>query len=275
MKKIRISALIALLVLALALCGCGKEEAPAPTTEPVPVETTLPAPLTLTDWSMSATTWSSPNGATVHITATPSRYIEGQSASFVVRLEGEEAANIPCEWDGTNYTASADLNAANGYCYYIVLNDVYGSVTEVSVNTPTDPREETLINMEDSLNSYCTILVEDTAVTEDSLTITSGQVQVQAPKIANDGKTITCVDVLLVLSFNGEKIAKKALVMQGTDDIGYYTLDLSDVSFELPQLEGDQQLSLELEVKLSNDQVLSAPGGIWYHNDNGLLSAVG
>lgn len=273
MKKIRILAVLAL--LALALCACGKEEAAVPATQAPATEATMPAPLTLTDWTMSASTWTSPNGATVHITATPSRYIEGQEASFVVRLEGEEAANVPCEWDGEHYTASADLNGANGYCYYIVLNDVYGSVTEVSVNTPTDPRYEALINMEDSLNSYCTIMVEESSATENKLTISKGKIEVQAPKIGNDGQTITCVDVLLILSLNGEKIAKKALVMQGTDDVGYYTLELSDLVYDLPAQEGDYQVSLELEVKLSNGQILTAPGGSWYGGDTGLMAAVG
>lgn len=275
MKKYRIFALIALLVLSLALCGCGKEEAPAATTEAAPAETAPLAPLTLTEWEMSATTWSSPNGATIHISATPSRYVEGQKASFIVRLEGEESANVPCEWDGTVYTASADLNAANGYCYYILLEDTNGTTNEVSVNTPTDPRYEALINMEDSLNSYCNLVIEDSAVTGDSLVLNSGTVQVQAPKIGNDGQTITCVDVLLILSLNGEKIDKESLVMQGTDDVGYYTLDLSNVSFPLPEMEGDQQLSVDLEVKLSNGQILSAPGGSWYSSDEGLMNAVG
>ena len=275
MKKIRILALLALLIL--ALCACGKEEAPAtaPATEAAAPEATLPVPLTLTDWDMYASTWSSPNGATVHIAATPSRYIEGQSASFIVRLEGEEAANIPCEWDGKQYTAAADLNGANGYCYYIVLNDVYGSVTEVSVNTPTDPRFETLINLEDALNSYCAVVIDDSSVTNTRLVLNSGTIQVQAPKLGNDGQTISCVDVLLIMSLDGEKISKKAMVMQGTDDVGYYTLEMSDVSFDLPQLEGDHQITLDLEVKLSNDQILSAPAGVWYTSDEGLQAAVG
>lgn len=273
MKKFRFLTLLVL--VALILCACGKAEEPAPTTEAAPVEATVPAPLTLTDWTMSASTWSSPNGATVHISATPSRYIEGQKATFIVRLEGEEAANVPCDWDGKQYTASADLNGANGYCYYVVLDDVYGTVTEVSVNTPTDPRNEALINMEDALNSYCNLVVEETTVTEKKLTLSSGKIEVQAPKIGNDGDTISCVDVLLILRLNGEEIARKPLVMQGTDDVGYYTLDMSNVSFDLPSLEGEQQLSLDLEVKLSNDQILSAPGGSWYTSDDGLMSAVG
>lgn len=272
MKRTRFLAILALMVFALCLTACGKE-APAETTAAAATETTAPEPLTLTSWSMSASTWSSPNGATVHISATPNR--AARSASFVVRLEGEEAANIPCEWDGTQYTASADLNAENGYCYYLVMNDYDGTALEVSVNTPSDPRDETLINMEDALNSYCTVVVEDSAVDGSALTITSGYVQVQAPKITDDGSTITCAEAVLILSFNGEKIAKEELTLNETDVIGAYQLDLTNVTFDLPEMEADQQLQLQLDVTLSNGQTLTAPGGIWYYNDTGLMAAVG
>ena len=67
---------------------------------------------------LNATAWSSPNGATVNVDAVPNGYAEGQKAEFCVRLEGEEIARVPCEWDGKSYKASADLNAADGYCYY-------------------------------------------------------------------------------------------------------------------------------------------------------------
>ena len=272
MKKIRILALAALLIL--SLCACGEKESAPVTTPAAPAETAA-EPLNLSSWTMSASTWSSPNGATVHIAATPNQFLEGQSAAFTVRLEGEEIANVPCEWNGEKYTASAELNGANGYCYYIRLTDVSGSVTEVPVNTPTSLLNEALVNLEDALSSYCAVTVDNSTVTDTRLVLNSGRVEVQAPKLGNDGESITCVDVMLILSLNDEKIAKKALVMQGSGDVGYYSLELSDVSFDLPKMDDDYQLSLELEVKLSNGQILTAPGGVWYNSDEGLLSAVG
>ena len=273
MKKLRIIALITLLSLALCACGSEKTDASVPVTEAAPTEAPVLTPLTLNDWTMSASTWSSPNGATVHIAATPSRYAEGHSAAFLVRLGDEEVANVPCQWNGTQYTADADLNAANGYSYYLMLTDPRGIITEVSVNTPSDPSYETLINMEDSLNSHCDITVDESSVTDTELVLNSGRIQVQAPKIGNDGQTITCVDVWLVLNLDEEEIDKKVLVMQGTDDIGYYTLELSDISFKLPQMESGQELALDLEVRLSNDQVLTASGGNWYYLEEGLTAA--
>ena len=91
MKKITILAVI--LVLVMALTACGKEEAPETTAAPtvaattVPAETAAPAQtLTLTDWAMSASTWSSPNGATIHFTATPSTSADGQTADYAGAL---------------------------------------------------------------------------------------------------------------------------------------------------------------------------------------------
>ena len=97
MKKMTFLAII--LALAVALTACAKEEAPETTAAAetaAPTETVAAVqPLELTDWTMSASTWSSPNGATIHISATPSYYEEGQKADFIVRLEGDDVFMAP------------------------------------------------------------------------------------------------------------------------------------------------------------------------------------
>ena len=283
MKKMTILALI--LALAVTMTACGGEKAPeetiaatdaATTTAATTAEETAAAqPLTLTSWEMGASTWSSPNGATVHITAVPDSYTEGQKADFVVRLENDDVAVIPCQWDGTSYTGSADLNAANGYCYYMVLTAADGTVTEVAVNTPAEPTNEALINMEASLASYCSIVVEESKVDGRKLTLSSGKVQVQTPAITNDGETISCQEAALVLRFNGEELAKEVLTLTQTDTAGLFEADLSGVSFELPKMENDQKVELTLNAALTNGQVLSAFGGNWFYNEEGFMPAVG
>ena len=110
MKKKTVLVLVALMaVFALMLTGCGKEkaeEAPAPTAaEVLPTES---SPLGLASWELTTSTWSSPNGATVHLSAVPNAHSKDQYAVFSVRLEGDDVENIPCEWNGKSYTASAD-----------------------------------------------------------------------------------------------------------------------------------------------------------------------
>lgn len=273
MKKIRTLALLTLLML--ALCACGKTEAPAETTAAPTVAPAPLAPLTLTEWTMSASTWSSPNGATVHLTATPAAYSDSQSAAFIVRLEGDDIENVPCQWDGTHYTASADLNAADGYCYYVTLTGADGETAEIAINTPAAPTNEAVINMETSLNTFCTLLVEASDADSKKLTITGGIAQIQLPRITNDGEAITCTDAVLVLSFNGAEADRKELKLPEPDPNGLYTLNIADNRFDIPAMEDDQQLTLRLDVTLSNGQILTDANGTWSYIGGQLVSAVG
>ena len=278
MKKMTILAMI--LVLAIALTACGGEKAPETTAATVaataPVETAPVAqPLSLTSWNMSASTWSSPNGATVHINATPNAYAEGQKADFVVRLESDDVTTIPCQWDGTNYTASADLNAANGYCYYVVLTAADGTVTECAVNTPAAPVNEALINMEAALASYCSVIIEESEIAENKLNLANCKVQVQAPTITNEGESISCKKAYLVLSFNEEELAKVEVNLEETATAGLFEAAVSGITFDIPALENDQKVVLSVNAALSNGQALSAFGGEWVYNEEGLLPVVG
>lgn len=278
MKKMTILAMI--LVLAISLTACGGEKAPETTAATVaataPVETAPVAqPLSLTSWNMSASTWSSPNGATVHINATPNAYAEGQKADFVVRLESDDVTTIPCQWDGTNYTASADLNAANGYCYYVVLTAADGTVTECAVNTPAAPVNEALINMEAALASYCSVTIEESEIADNKLNLANCKVQVQAPTITNEGETISCKKAYLILSFNEEELAKVEVNLEETATAGLFEAAVSGITFDIPALENDQKVVLSVNAALSNGQALSAFGGEWVYNEEGLLPVVG
>lgn len=277
MKKMTILALV--LVFALALTACGSKEAALETTvaaeTTAPVETTAPQPLELTACTMTATTWSSPNGATIHISATPNYYAEGHKADFVVRLEGDDIVMIPCQWDGSAYTASADLNAANGYCYYVILTAADGTATESAVNTPTNPTNEAFINMEASLLSYCSIVVEESTCADSTLTLSSGKVQVQVPALTNAGETVSCQQASLVLSYNGQELENKELTLSETDTACLYEADLAGTAFALPQMNPEEKVELTLNVTLSNGQTLSAYGGNWVSGAEEILPVVG
>ena len=266
-----------ILMFTLVLTGCGGKDAPAETTAAVPAESTAaePAPLGLTQFSLNTATWSSPNGATVTLSATPFGYDEGCSAAFIVRLEGEEVANVPCQWDGKQYIASADLNAANGLCYYVLMTAADGTTAETPVNTPNNITDEALINLADSLESYCHLMVEDTVFEEGKLTISAGSAQVQAPKITNNGEAITVADAALVLNFGGQEASRESLTLAKVEADALYEAALKKVTLSVPVMENDQQLTLVLHVTLSNGQILTAEGGTFFYNDGTLLTAVG
>lgn len=255
---------------ALMLTGCGAKDA-GTTGAPDAVG----GALGLASWEMSATTWSSPNGATVHVKAVPAAETKGQSAVFSIRLEGEEVETVPCTWDGTAYTASADLNAADGYCYYIIVTGADGAQEETAVNTPAALTDESLVNMETALNSYCQLLVESSDADSEKLTITGGFAQIQPPRIANNGEKVVCAEAVLVLSLDGQEADRKVLTLPEAGADGSYVLSVTDIRFDIPAMEDDQQLTLRLDVTLTNGQTMTDTNGSWTYIGGELVSAVG
>lgn len=281
MKKRLFAGLLAI-VMALTAAACGKKaETPASTeektaTQPAASTESAGRELSLTESSLSVITWSSPNGATVNLTAVPSEHANGDTAEFVVRLDGENIKTVPCEWKSGAYVASADLNGADGYGYYVTLSGKDGSFAEVAVNTPENPTDEALINLASSLMPYCSLTLNDTALEGDSLTILSGYALVQAPRITGDGDNVACAQANLVMTLDGQEIGRIPLVMAPGEADRSYDATVTDLSFTVPEEIGEgQQLVLRLEAELTNGQTLTAQGGSWTAQDGIYSSTVG
>ena len=281
MKKRLFAGLLAI-VMALSAAACGKKaETPAATegqttAQPAATENGSGRELSLTESSLSVTTWSSPNGATVNLTAVPSEHANGDTAEFVVRLDGEDIKTVPCEWKSGAYVASADLNGADGYGYYVALSGKDGSFAEVAVNTLENPTDETLINLASSLMPYCSLTLNDTALEGDCLTILSGYALVQAPRITGDGDNVACAQANLVMTLDGQEIGRIPLVMAPGEADRSYDATITDLSFTVPEEIGEgQQLVLRLEAELTDGQTLTAQGGSWTAQDGSFANAVG
>ena len=281
MNKKVLSALLAAAVV-LSLCACGKKaETPASTESETPAPTTASQEnagreLSLTEVSFSVTTWSSPNGATVNLTAVPSDYAKGDSAQFVVRLDADTVASVPCEWKDNAYVASAELNGADGYGYYVIITGKDGSIAEIPVNTPEEPVDEALVNLASYLQSYCTLTLNDAALEGDNLTILSGYALVQAPRITENSDNVACAQASLVLTLDGQEIASMPLTMAPGETDRSYDSTITDMSFTIPgDLSDGQQLMLRLDAVLTNGQTLTAQGGSWTAQNGVVANAVG
>ena len=281
MNKKVLSALLAAAVV-LSLCACGKKaETPASTESETPAPTTASQEnagreLSLTEVSFSVTTWSSPNGATVNLTAVPSDYAKGDSAEFVVRLDADTVASVPCEWKDNAYVASAELNGADGYGYYVIITGKDGSIAEIPVNTPEEPVDEALVNLASYLQSYCTLTLNDAALEGDNLTILSGYALVQAPRITENSDNVACAQASLVLTLDGQEIASMPLTMAPGETDRSYDSTITDMSFTIPgDLSDGQQLILRLDAVLTNGQTLTAQGGSWTAQNGVVANAVG
>ena len=281
------------LIAALALCaavilsGCGKEDAntdanataPAQTAEATKVAASAPAGSlahmeaegSLQSWELNAQVWSSSNGATVTLTAQPRAYEKGQGASFVVRLEGKEVQNVSCNWDGKYYTASADLEAADGYEYECVLFPPQGVGEHYTLSDAYD----SLVYMKRSLDAYCNLYISDFKDADGKFTITAGWASVQLPQLTTAGTTIGFQKAQLVFMLNGETVETQDVNLPQGEGQGSYESSLSNISFTMPQMDDDYQLDLTLMVTLTNGEELTAAGGSWFYNNNELKMAAG
>ena len=290
MKKMMTRLLLLLLVCAMAItcAACGKDDEKSRLEEE---NAALQAQLDalnaqmesieeastegLKDWHMSASVWEGASGATVSMSAVPGSYHDGQTAVFSVRLNGYEVASVSCEWNGTSYTAEADLESSDGYSYYITLLGADGTKEQVALNTPENTVDDTLVYLESSMKGYGNIIVENWGGDKDTLTLDSGFIQVQLPRIGVDGAKAALQEANLVFHLNGNEIQRRKLDLPAGEGEGSYELAFSDISFDVPEMESDYQLDLWLVVTLTDGQQMSSSGGSWYHSEDGLMMVVG
>ncbi len=277
------SALLACVsVFALSGCNKGEDNTTPPETTPTVIETvavTTPAGSlahtesegSLESWEMSAAVWSSSNGATVTFTGHPRAYEQGQSAAFVVRLEGKEVENVSCNWDGSYYTATVDLEAADGYEYECVVFPPQGIGEHFTLSDAYD----TLVYMKRSLDAYCNLYISDFKEESGNFVVTAGFASVQLPQLTTAGTTVTFQKAQLVFMLNGETIENKDLDLPQGEGQGSYESSLSNISFTMPEMDDDYQLDLMLVVTLNNGEELTANGGSWFYNNGTLNMAAG
>lgn len=279
-KKLLCGLMAGVMVLSLAACG-KKTENEAPAKEETAAQTAAAGEssareLGLKEAGLTVTTWSSPNGATVNLTAVPTEHAKGDSAEFVVRQEGEEIASVTCEWKDNAYVASADLNGGDGYGYYVVITGKDGSTAEVPVNTPENPTDEALIDLASALQSYCSLTLNDAVLEGGSLTVLNGYALVQAPRITENNENVACAQATLVLTLDGQQIASAALTMAPGEVDRSYDASITDMSFTVPEDIGEgQQLMLRLDAVLTNGQTITAQGGSWTVENGSIASSVG
>ena len=276
----RLTPIILVLLVCLvmtAFAGCGKKTASAPT-EPSTEAATEPTSAVneevsdnMKSLSLSAKVWSSSNGATITLEAVPRAYNQNQAVYFVVHLNGEKVEDIPCTWDGKAFTASADLEAADGYEYECILFEGQGEGESYVLSDAYD----SLIYLETSLAAYCNLYISDFQVIDNVFNVTAGFAHVQLPQLTVDGAKVELVSSELVFLLNGEMIDKQPIDLPAGEGSGSHEASLSSIRFDMPKMEDDYQLDLMLKANLSDGQELTANGGSWYYNNGELKMSAG
>ena len=228
----------------------------------------------IADWSLTTTAWKDGTGADVVLTAEPAVFEEGMSAVFSIRLAGTEIAHIPCQVEDQVFTATAELAGANGYSYYCILIRADGSREQFALSTPENPVEDIPVYLGESLTSYCNMTVDGWLDTDGKVTVTSGYIQVQLPRISAAGVP-EVESARLSLNHNGESYADTRIELKSGEGVGAYELQLVQVEFTLPELAENDYLDLWVIVELSDGTELSAPGASWFNGSDGLFLVVG
>lgn len=286
MRKNSVISLLLIAVLLLSLTGCAKDTSDV---DSLKAENTqlreqigvLTARLNelesrgLKTSKLNAKAWGDNNGATVTFAGEPRNHEDKSSALFVVRLNGAEVENVSCDWNGTEYTASVELEAADGYSYTCILVDADGTREQILLSSPDSPVYDNLVYMRSSLTAYCNLFIADWEQKDSDLKITSGFVQVQLPQITAEGTQVEFASAQLVLLLNGNTVSSQALELPEGEGAGSHEAALTDVVFTMPEMSEEHQLDLLLRVKLSNGEEITAEGGSWFYTDGQLSMVVG
>ena len=287
-KFLAVTAAIA--VLSVSMAGCGQEQ---DTVDPEYVEQLesecvdlrnqnqdlenqlgdLEQSVILKSYTLKALSNEDGTGADVQMTAAPMRYEDGQKALFRVSLDGQEIATAEGQWDGSAYSATSQLRAADGYVYECILTQSDGSESTIVLSSPDAPLYESCVYLAASLNAYCNLFVENWSQADDKLTLTTGYAQMQLPRIGN--RTVDYQSSELVLRLGDAEIQRVPVEMPKGEAEGSYEIVLQNVEFDMPEIEDEQQLDLWLEVTLDNGESLTYNGCSWFFAGGELTLAVG
>ncbi len=226
----------------------------------------------LQSWELGVQPWADSTGAEITFAAVPSGYQPSITATFLVELNGERIEEVPCQWDGNQFTAAVSLNAADGYGYYCLLTSPTGNQL-LPLATPNEPTSMEAVYLQSSISAYCNLVVYDWSVNDEELIVTDAYAQVQLPQISLEPIHITQSDIVVWL--NGQEFDRTSITMAPSEVAGSYDVTVPNVVIPLPELSEVDSLELYLEVSLSDGRNLRAFGINWYMEGSELTSAVG
>ena len=228
----------------------------------------------LESWSLDARGNGEEEPAAIQFSARPLSHEEGQMAELLVMFEGMEEVRVPCTWDGEAFSASLTLPAADGYGYYCILSSADGATDQITLTTQDTPTVPKLTYLKSSLSSYASATLTDARLDQNTVTA-NVTAAVQTPLITQDGLPVTAEDAQLLWMLDDEVLDSYAFALTDGETEGGYAGSASDVSFPVPDMPEESQLSLMLSVRLSNGKILTAQAGSWAMTEGLLTEAVG
>lgn len=286
MKKRIISAVLVGIML-LALTGCHDKKDLALIAELQDANTRLAAQvdslkaevaslrsMSLQTWEITAVPSEDGTLADVSFSAVPDGLLDGQSITFEVVQDGQVRVSLPCLLDGATFTASAQLEPKNGYSFFCVLSDGSASFKREALMDPASTVLSTLMNLGDAMNTYCNLVVDDYAVEEGKLNLKLS-LSAKLPEFVNKEAPAGIESAKLIFTMGEETLETTDVTFEAGEN-GVLEAVMDSLSLTIPEkMEKDAQLTLTLNVKLTNGQELKSAGAGWYMQEGAPVMVAG
>ena len=196
--------------------------------------------------------------ARVLFSATPKTWSPGQTASLSVLRGGEKVAEAPCTIDGAVCTATVDLPLEDGYEYHFVTTDADG-------NQKFQYLENGNCNY---LKSDTSLLVEswivpDAAYRRNTLHILGLEIAISQPLLSENNKAAAWTKLDYVISINGQEVCRKSFLDPDLVESTDFSISESSIAFTDITLEKGDEVTMTVDVALSNGMGETLTVGNW------------
>ena len=179
------------------------------------------------------------------------------------------AAEALCQWDGAAYCAQAVLAPTNDCTYTLSMGG-----NEYVLASPSNGAYPDLVNLQDSLSSYCNLVLGDWIAESGRLTLDTCHLQVQAPRLG-DVTLPEKQEVRIQLRHRGDLVEGVNAELPRGEGAASYEGDLQGLSLTLPVLEDGDEVDLWMEATLADGQMVSVCAGTWTRDAGGWDMAAG
>lgn len=223
----------------------------------------------LSDWSLTAAGWEDLTGGTVTFSAAPKAYQAGDEGILSVQLDGVEVARETGAWTGAAYTGQVELEAADGYCYYFILNHAGGAQELQALSTAANPEASCPVYLAEGLTPWFEAGVENWDSQNGMLLVSEWYVEYAAPELFTEEEGFQTRKLEYVLYINGIEDRREEIGDMNAE--GFYgdtQLGISSSGNLLQvQLKPGDRAELRFKLELENGRTFETAAESWVYED--------
>ena len=232
----------------------------------------------LSDYTLELEVWTKAPGADVVFSAVPKIWNQGDSAVLSFQIPGEEAIRADCNWDGAFLTATAPLEARDGYRICLTILHADGSQEQQMLY---DYRVQDLAS---ELQIVCEVICGTGQFTrktgELELILNDMDIHIARPGIAVEDnekyfwKSVACT--LYRITPRGRESLGTIDLMKDDADLprSHSAWFTPSISFAIPEINDGDGLELWVKAEMNNGMFNQQMAGSWAYNNGEFIAAV-